>query len=127
MARILVIDDDKSILNLLKFKLSSEGFEVQTAQNDEEFRQKVREDKPDLLILDIWLGNKNGALVYDSLLAEGFDQQVPVIFLTALAQDRPQAPSAAPPGTPGRKVVLRAKPFDTDDLIKDIQKLVRAA
>ena len=126
MCRILVIDDDKSVLNLLKYRLGVEGFDVVTAQNDEEFRTLAFEQKPDLIILDIWLGNKNGAFIYDSLLAKGFDHRVPVIFLTALAQDRPEAQPSSPPAS-GRKVMLRSKPFDPDALIKDIQTLVQAA
>jgi two-component system, OmpR family, alkaline phosphatase synthesis response regulator PhoP len=118
--RILVTDDDKAILKLLEYKLQTSGFDVITAQNDEEFRQKALTEKPDLLILDIWLGNQNGALLYDEVLARGFDPQIPVIFLTALAQDRPQTPASS-----GRKYILRGKPFDPDALIKEINELIR--
>jgi two-component system alkaline phosphatase synthesis response regulator PhoP len=118
--KILVTDDDKAILKMLEFKLQTSGYEVLTAENGEEFRRKAFEEKPDLIILDIWLGNQNGALIYDDILAKGFDSNVPVIFLTALAQDRPETPAAS-----GRKYVLRGKPFDPDDLVREVGDLIR--
>jgi two-component system, OmpR family, alkaline phosphatase synthesis response regulator PhoP len=119
--KILVVDDDKAILELLRFELSSQGYEVVTAQNRDEFRAKALSEKPDLVILDIMLGSYNGAILYDEILGEGFDRRIPVIFLTALAQDRPPSPAS-----PGRTYALYSKPFDPQQLLEEIGHLVNA-
>ncbi len=123
MAKILLVDDEVQFLELLKFELTSEGFEVFTACNEEEFRMRAFSEKPDLIILDIMLGDKNGPLVYDELLAEGLlDRSVPVIFLSALVQDRPPIPVTA-----GRNYALHGKPFESEKLIQAIRSLIKAA
>lgn len=118
-AKILVVDDDESLLDILKFMLSDAGFEVSTAQDEESFLQMAMEKKPDVLILDIMLGDKDGTISYQKLLGQGFDKKVPVIFLTALAKDSntilPQ---------PGRTYALMPKPFDYDKLVQGVTSLV---
>ncbi len=61
-AKILVVDDDKEFLEILQESLPTHGFEVSLAQNGEEFRQQVFTSKPDLIILDIMLGESNGGM-----------------------------------------------------------------
>ncbi len=112
---ILVVDDDKKILKMLEFHLVSEGFDVVTAKNGDEFRLKALSEKPRLIILDIMLGTENGALIYNELLLSGLDRQIPVIFLTALAEDRPPSPAG-----PGHTYALYSKPFDSDKLVREI-------
>lgn len=117
--RILVVDDDKAILELLRHKLLRQGYDVTTAKNEEEFRGNIVLSKPNLILLDIWLKNKSGADIYNDLLRSGFDRDVPVIFITAL-DDIP--PKHAPPGG---KYALYCKPFNFDELTKEIEELVR--
>ena len=118
--RILVVDDEWSILELLKFKLSNHGYEVVTAQNEKEFWERAFEvPRPDLIVLDIWLKNKAGTDIYDNLLHFGLDATIPVIFITALIENR--APKHAPAGG---KYALYAKPFDFDQLIREIERFV---
>lgn len=117
--RILVVDDERPILELLKFKLSRRRFEVATANDEKEFWEKAFEQKPTLIILDIGLKNKIGTDIYHNLLNFGFDPNVPVIFMTALVKDQPSHSE-----TPGRKYALYSKPFDFDLLIKKIDELI---
>ena len=58
--RVLIIDDEKSILESLSDILEDEGFEVRTALTAQEGLHKLREDLPDLLILDVWLPDEDG-------------------------------------------------------------------
>ena len=116
---ILLVDDDRTILRLLEFELMSEGFNVVTARNGEEFRSKALSGKPSLIVLDIMLGTENGALIYNELLLNGLDRQIPVIFLTALAEDRPSSPAS-----PGHTYALYSKPFDSERLVREIHALV---
>lgn len=120
--KILVVDDEFTIRELLKFKLSLQGFEVVTAKNGEEFEKSALTQKPDLIILDIWLKNKIGTDVYHHLLDTGFDPEVPVVFITALIENQP----AHPYTSGGKKYALYGKPFNFDELLKDINRLVCA-
>lgn len=118
--KILIVDDDGSMRDLLRCCLCSAGFEVFQAGDEETFRGNIREGKkPDLIILDIMLGKADGVQVYEQCLREGFDATVPVIFLSVLARDIPPTPPQ-----PGRVYSLLSKPFDPDQLVKEISHLV---
>ncbi len=117
--KILVVDDEPDILELLKEWLLLEGYDVFLAQNCHEFNRLAFTTKPDLIILDIMLGRENGVSVYNRLINQGFDRNTPVIFITGLAHDRPESPAA-----PGRTYALRLKPFNPYEIVKDIRCLV---
>ncbi len=117
--KVLVVDDDKAILELLKLTLSSAGYEVMLAQDDKQFREKAISFQPNLVILDIMLGDQDGVEIYQELLKKGFSPKIPVVFLSVLAQDIKPAPPQ-----PGRTYSLIAKPFDSDKLVKEIACLL---
>jgi len=58
--KILVVDDEKPISDIIKFNLTKEGFDVDTAYDGEEAIKKVDEYDPDLMILDLMLPKKDG-------------------------------------------------------------------
>ena len=118
--KILVVDDEMPIRELLRHKLSRVGFEVSTARNGHEFMNFAMEQKPDLIILDIWLNQGLGPDVYHELLERGFSKDVPVIFITALVEGR----SGNGQIFPGQKYSLFSKPFNFEKLIKEIQGLL---
>ena len=121
--KILVVDDDSEIFEILSDLLADEGFEVLWAKSAEEFRQKTLAQKPDLILLDVMLGSKNGPEAYKKMLADGFDSRVPVIFISGLLQND----WADPPMRPGRRYAMHAKPFKFDRLLSDIRFLTSAA
>ena len=122
MSKILLVDDDLDILEVLRHALIHAGFEVLTAADAEEFRQQTREEKPDVIILDIMLGDQDGPEIYQKLLDNGFDRNIPVVFLSSLAQDcsliHPQR---------GRTYALLSKPCDHRELVEELRCLVQAA
>ncbi len=122
--KILVVDDDASIRELLRHKLELNGFLISTAKNEKEFLTCVAYSKPDLIILDIWLKNKIGTEIHKKMVQEGFDPNVPVIFITALESGYPKEPT---PNTDGRKFALYSKPFDFDKLLEEIEHLLTPA
>jgi len=82
MAKILLVDDEKDIVEFLQYNLESEGFEVIAAYDGEMALSKV-EEKPDLIVLDVMMPKMNGYDVCKKIrLNEEFDD-VPIIFLTA--------------------------------------------
>ena len=84
MAKILVVDDEQSILNLVEAYLRPEGYEVQTATDGESALRKARAFKPDIIVLDIMLPVKDGIEVLTTLRRES---NVFVIMLTAKTEE----------------------------------------
>jgi len=78
--KILVVDDDEPIVNIVKFNLQREGFDVVEAFDGEEAIAKADEENPDLIILDIMLPKADGFTVCKKVREKS---QVPIIMLTA--------------------------------------------
>lgn len=81
---ILVVDDEKNIVQLAKLYLSSEGYAVESAFNGAEALEKVRTRKPDLVVLDLMMPEVDGWEVCRRLRQEG---DIPIIILTARGDD----------------------------------------
>lgn len=84
MARILVVDDEKTIVKGLKFSLEKEGFEVIDAYDGEEALRLFSEEKPDLIVLDLMLPEIDGFEVCRRIRKT---DSVPIIMLTARGDD----------------------------------------
>ena len=78
--KILVVDDEKPISDIIKFNLTKEGFDVDTAYDGEEAVQKVDEYDPDLMILDLMLPKKDGLEVAREVRQT---HDMPIIMVTA--------------------------------------------
>lgn len=82
--KILIADDEPDILEIISYNLKIEGYEVVTAKDGEDALQKAKLTKPDLIILDIMMPNKNGMEVCKILRAQPAFHETLIIFLTAL-------------------------------------------
>lgn len=80
MPKILVVDDERPIAEIIKYNLVKEGFEVQTVYDGEDAIKMVHQMKPDLLILDVMLPRKNG---FEILKEIRMEYVMPIIMLTA--------------------------------------------
>jgi two-component system alkaline phosphatase synthesis response regulator PhoP len=88
MARkILVVDDERHIVRLVEVNLTRAGYEVLTAYDGVEALEVVRKDKPDMIVLDVMMPRMDGFEVLRKLQADPETQNIPVIMLTAKAQD----------------------------------------
>ncbi len=117
--RILVVDDDFMIRKLLEFKLSRCGFEVIPVANEKEFWGKTFTTKPDLIILDMRLRNRNGFSVYQNLVDYAdFDPHVPVILVTAFLDKKTF------PRYRAGNYTLFSKPFDFEELVREIERML---
>jgi len=83
---ILVIDDDRRVLELLQISLTQNGFRVATAGTGEEGLELVRKDLPDLVILDLRLPKKTGFEVCAALKSSKDTAQIPIIMVSASAE-----------------------------------------
>lgn len=88
--RILVLDDEPDVTELLEYKLEQEGYRVEVLNDPLEFIAKVREFEPDLMILDIMMPELNGLQLCRIARSDPLMKDIPVIFLSARgeAEDR---------------------------------------
>ncbi len=84
---ILIVDDEKDILDLLEFNLQAEGYHIVTARDGEQALELAERLNPDLIILDIMLPQKDGWTVLRELRAKPETASIPVIFLTAKSSE----------------------------------------
>jgi DNA-binding response OmpR family regulator len=84
--KILIVEDDKFLRELIVKKLSSEGYEVPEAVNGEEGVKKIEEEKPDLVLLDLILPGMDGFEVLTQIKKNSELAQIPVIILSNLGQ-----------------------------------------
>ena len=88
MARkILAVDDEKHIVRLVQVNLERAGYEVVTANDGKEALEKVSEENPDLVVLDVMMPYMDGFEVLQNLRRNPSTRDIPVIMLTAKAQD----------------------------------------
>ena len=87
MARILVVDDEKHIVRLVEVNLTQKGHTVEKAFDGIEGLEKVKSFSPDLIVLDRMMPKMDGMEMMRELQANPETADIPVIFLTAKAQD----------------------------------------
>ena len=87
--RILVVDDNRSLVRLYKSILTRKGYDVLTAYDGEDGLRMARWHKPDLIILDISMPIMDGYEVYRHLQSDPDTADIPVLMLTR-AQERPE-------------------------------------
>ena len=87
-SRILVVDDEKDIVNLIGYHLSKSGKEIISAYNGAEALEKIKESRPDLVILDVMMPELDGYSVCKTLRHQGdpATREIPVVMLTAKAE-----------------------------------------
>ena len=118
MKKILVVDDEPSILLLIEFNLKHAGFEVRSIQDGESVFDVLHEFRPDLIILDLMLPKMDGFTVCKKLRAQ--NNLVPIIILSAL-QDLPDKIAGLDNGADD----YMTKPFSPQELLARIHALFR--
>jgi two-component system alkaline phosphatase synthesis response regulator PhoP len=85
--KILVVDDEEDILELLKFNLSREGYQVPCAASGEQALRLVRSENPDLIVLDLMLSGIDGLEVTRRLKNDPDTKNLPIVMLTAKGEE----------------------------------------
>lgn len=88
--KVLIADDEPDILEILKYNLEKEGYEVATAKDGDEALEKARRFGPELVILDIMMPRKNGVEVCEILRTQQQFKDTLILFLTALSDEATQ-------------------------------------
>ncbi|QAT17617.1 hypothetical protein BU251_07745 [Candidatus Velamenicoccus archaeovorus] len=87
---ILIIDDEKDILDSLSGYLERNGYDVEAADNGAEGLRLVRDRRPDLVILDLMLPDIDGSDIAARLLEDPLTSRIPIIFLTSIVRKSEQ-------------------------------------
>lgn len=88
--KVLIADDEPDILEILKYNLVAEGYEVITAKDGDEALEKARRTTPDLVVLDVMMPKKTGVEVCQLLRAQPMFKDTLIIFLTAVNDEGTQ-------------------------------------
>ncbi|MBL8088642.1 MAG: response regulator [Chthonomonas sp.] len=86
--RVLVCDDERHIVRLIQVNLEKQGYQVITAFDGKDGLEKIRAEKPDLVVLDVMMPYMDGFEVLKNLRRDPATESLPVIMLTAKAQDK---------------------------------------
>lgn len=85
--RILLVEDEKNIILGVRTCLDAVGYEVEVAENGEEAMALIEQGHPDLILLDLMLPKVNGFEVLESLKSDPGTDSIPVVVLTAKAEE----------------------------------------
>ncbi|MBN2374502.1 response regulator transcription factor [bacterium] len=85
--KILIIDDEENILKLIRYNLAKEGYLVEGVTSGEEALNKIRLNRPDLIVLDLMLPGLDGFDICRLLKSDGNTSLIPIIILTAKGED----------------------------------------
>ena len=118
--RILVVDDETDLVSVLRLGLELQGFEVVDAGDGEEGLRRAREDKPDLMLLDLMLPKLDGYKVCRSLKFDERYKSLPIFILSAR------------PGEQDRRLAFEmgadafiTKPYELSELVAKIRERLR--
>jgi DNA-binding response OmpR family regulator len=119
-ATILVADDDEDIMNLVCIRLERAGYDCMRARDGDEALNLAFEQTPDLCVLDVVMPYRSGFEVVEAMRNDPRTRDVPVVMLTATAQDRDRARGLAL----GADTYL-TKPFNPAELEERIDSLLK--
>jgi len=85
--KILVVDDEESLVRIVRLRLEAEQYEVVTAYDGEDALRKAKEDKPDLILLDLMLPKMDGFWVCGLLKKDRRFKNIPVIIFSGRSQE----------------------------------------
>lgn len=117
--KILVVDDEPGVVEIVRVNLEWEGYEICEAFNGQEGWNRVRSEKPDLVILDVMMPEMSGLELLERIKAEPGVCDIPVVMLTVRARDVDVA-QALEKGA----VEYLIKPFDPLDLVQVVKKIL---
>ena len=119
--KILAVDDERHIVRLVQVNLERAGYEVVTAFDGKEALEKVASEQPDLVVLDVMMPYMDGFEVLQNLRKNPSTRDLPVIMLTAKAQD-----ADVFRGWQSGVDCYLTKPFTPIELISFVKRIVKS-
>lgn len=121
-ARVLIVEDDPALIEVLQYNLQSEGFETAIAMDGEAGLAAIDEEEPDLIIMDWMLPNLSGVEACRRIRRRQVGSELPVIMLTAKGEERDRVQ-----GLESGADDYMVKPFSPSELIARVRAVLRRA
>jgi len=118
--KILLIEDEKIMINLLEKKLTQEGYDVRVAVNGEEGLKAMREEKPDIVLLDIIMPKLGGFEVMEEMGKDPVLKEIPIVIISNSGQpvELDKAKEL------GAKDWLIKTEFDPQEVVEKVEKQI---
>ncbi len=120
--RVLIVDDEPNIVISVEFLMKREGFAVSVARDGEEALERIRAERPDLVILDVMMPKLNGFEVCETVRADPQLAGIRILMLTAKGRETEMRKGISL----GADAYI-AKPFSTRDLVDRVKSLLDSA
>ena len=121
MARVMVVDDEEDLRNLVKMVMEKEGFEVESAEDGNDFLEKVDRFQPDIVILDVMMPGPSTKEILQKLREKGVDSKIVLLTVVRFSSEEIKKLSEM-----GNVVGYMTKPFDIPELVSEINKHIKA-
>ena len=122
--RILVVDDEPDMIEMLKTALETASYDVITGSNGEQAVQKTQSEKPDAIILDLMMPVKNGFEACSEIKNDPKTAAIPILVLTAIGQHLSDTKYAKSMGLQLESEDFIQKPVDPTILLERIESLL---
>ena len=123
MKRVLIIEDDKDIVELVRYNLANEGFQVSAAFDGSAGLNTIKKTPPDLLLLDLMLPKLSGLDICREVRRDDSLNRLPILMLTARGEEADRVVGLED----GRRLRLTGKPFSPRELLARVKALLRRA
>ena len=119
---ILVVDDDPDLVDMISAKLEANKYRVAKAYDGVQALEKIRQEKPDLVILDVMMPNKDGYETCDEIKKDPKYKDITVVLLTAVVDNLPTTSYTHHSGKTTLADDFIPKPIDLDKLVGMVQE-----
>ncbi|OGP90795.1 MAG: hypothetical protein A2157_04905 [Deltaproteobacteria bacterium RBG_16_47_11] len=118
--KILIVDDEKDVAGALKVRLKTNGYDVIVAFDSVQAYTSAHKERPDLIILDIFIPGGGGFVVAERLKMSLTTRHIPIIFLTGISGGEERAYRAG-------ACSYLMKPYDPSTLLEEIKKAIESS
>jgi DNA-binding response OmpR family regulator len=116
--KILIVDDEKDILEPLSILLEAEGFLVKIEQNGENIFSSINKFNPDLILLDILMSGSDGRIICKKLKKDKKNRYIPIVMMSA-------HPSGETDSVESDADDFISKPFEIDEVVNTIRRNIK--
>ncbi len=124
--KILLADDDPDVIRIVSMYLEDEGYDIVAAKDGEEALEKIKEENPDLVILDLLMPRVDGFGVFNALREPEYEtwSKTPIIILTSVREEVSKRRYELETGQEMGYAAYLEKPVDPDELLETVVSLI---
>ncbi len=123
--KILVVDDEEGLLDLVAKSLSNEGYDVTAVTTAKDAMEKAKTLLPNLILIDIILPDMEGPEAIRALRENSLTSNIPVIFLSGIITREKDSEASTEVLVGDRRYKALSKPFSSKELMEEVQKIIR--